>query len=135
MSGIAAAREPLRYVGSAAICALVNNGLLIGADRAGIGYAGLLALSWGITGSLGYALHVRFTFRQAVSWAGYGRFMLGVAMGIPLAFAFLALFKSGLHLPMWAAAPAMTAAMLVYNYAAARFAILRRLLPHSDAKE
>lgn len=128
MNGAGLNREPARYLGSAVVTALVNNGVLIGADRAGFGYAGVLAWSWAITGSLGYLLHVRFTFRAAHSLGGYARFMFGVALGIPLAFAAIWAFKSGLGWPMWAAAPAATVVMVVYNYLAARLAILRRLL-------
>ncbi|MBS0254995.1 MAG: GtrA family protein [Proteobacteria bacterium] len=124
----ATSREPVRYLGSAVITALVNNAVLIAADRAGFGYAGVLAWSWAITGSLGYLLHVRYTFRATRSLAGYARFMGGVALGIPLAFAAIWLFKSGLGWPMWAVAPAATLVMVIYNYLAARLAILRRLL-------
>ena len=128
MSGAGLAHEPARYLGSAVVTALVNNVVLIGADRAGFGYAGVLAWSWAITGSLGYFLHVRFTFRAAPALGGYLRFMFGLALGIPLAFAAIWVFKSGLGWPMWAAAPAATVAMVVYNYLAARLAILRRFL-------
>ncbi len=124
--------EPARYLGSAVVTALVNNLVLIAADRAGFGYVGVLGWSWAVTGTLGYALHLRFTFRAPPAWAGYARFMGGVALGIPLAFAAIWLFKSGLHWPMWAAAPAATVVMVGYNFLAARLAILRRLLGRDE---
>ena len=40
MSGAGLAHEPARYLASAVVTALVNNVVLIGADRAGFGYAG-----------------------------------------------------------------------------------------------
>ena len=43
MSGAGLAHEPARYLASAVVTALVNNVVLIGADRAGFGYAGVLA--------------------------------------------------------------------------------------------
>jgi putative flippase GtrA len=115
--------EWIRYLGSGAICALVNNAVLIISDKAGIDYFGLLALSWGITGSIGYALRARLT------WMGYSRFLAGVALGIPMTLACLVLFKSFLHLPMWQAAPATTVVMLFFNYISARLAILRAVVP------
>lgn len=128
MSLAKANTEPTRYVASAAICALVNNLVLIGADRVGLGYAGVLAASWGISGSLGYVLHSRYTFRADASFVGYARFMGGVALGIPLAFVTIWLFRSGLNWPMWASAPSATLVMVVFNYLSARVAILRRFL-------
>jgi putative flippase GtrA len=118
--------EPTRYALSGAICAVVNNLVLIGADRLGLGYAGVLAASWGISGSLGYALHTRFTFFAAPSWMAYARFMAGVALGIPLAFVAIWCFRSGLNWPMWASAPSATIVMVAFNYFSARVAILGR---------
>ena len=120
--------EPSRYIAFAAICAIVNNLVLIGADRLGLGYAGVLAASWAISGSLGYVLHSNYTFRSAPTVVGYARFMAGVALGIPLAFITIWLFRSGLNWPMWASAPLATITMFVFNYLSARVAILQRLL-------
>ncbi|MBW8784728.1 MAG: hypothetical protein JF593_08815 [Novosphingobium sp.] len=122
-------REPARYLGVATACAVLNNVLLIAGDRAGLGYAGLMALLGLVSGTIAYLLHARITFAAPLTRGGYGRFMTGVLLAIPVAFACLAFFKSLLALPMWAAAPAATVAMFVFNYASARVAILRRLLP------
>lgn len=122
-----------RYLSVGALVTVVNNLLLIGGDRAGLGYAALMALTWLVGGSLGYVLHARHTFRQRHGWAAYTRFMGGVALGVPLAWALLWLLHSVLALPMWLAAPLATVAMLAYNYAAARLAILWRRWRKLDA--
>jgi putative flippase GtrA len=119
--------EPTRYIASGVVCALVNNIILIGSHQLGLGYFGILAMSWAIGGSIGYALHSRLTFRAAASMIGYVRFMTNVAMGVPLAFILLWLLLSALLWPMWAAAPASTILMFFFNYLGARIAILRRL--------
>lgn len=123
----ASQKEPARYLLNAAAVAVINNLVLILADGASLGYVPMIAFSWFVSGSLGYALHTRFTFREKAVLSGYLRFMSGVAMGIPLAFAALYFFRSLLNLPMWSAAPAATVVMVIYNYLAARFAIRRRV--------
>lgn len=122
-------REPARYVGVGAACAVLNNVLLILGDHAGLGYPGLIVLLGLGSGTIAYLLHARITFAARFSRGGYVRYMTGVLLAVPVAFACLAFFKSLLALPMWAAAPAATVAMFVFNYASARVAILRRLLP------
>ncbi|WP_068088550.1 GtrA family protein [Novosphingobium rosa] len=118
--------EPMRYLGVGAVVTVLNNIVLIGGDRAGLGYGPLMALSWFVGGTAGYLLHARHTFRRAHGWGAYARFMAGVALGVPLALAMLAGLKSGLGLPMWVAAPTATVGMLAYNYLSARLAIVWR---------
>lgn len=118
--------ESARYLGVGACVAVLNNIVLIGGDRAGLGYGPLMALSWFVGGTTGYLLHARHTFRRAHGWGAYARFMGGVALGVPLSLAMLAGLKSGLGLPMWVAAPANTLGMFAYNYFSARLAIVWR---------
>ena len=118
--------EPTRYLVVGAGVTVVNNVVLIGGDRLGLGYGPLMAASWAISGSLGYVLHSRYTFRAAHGWGAYARFMGAVALGVPLALAMLAGLKSGLGLKMWIAAPVATLGMLLYNYLGARVTILWR---------
>jgi putative flippase GtrA len=116
--------EPARYTAVGAVMAAFNNLVFIFGDWAGLGYIGLMGLSWGLSGSVGYLLHSRYTFGASHNWSAYGRFMGGIAMGIPLTLALLAALKSGLHLPMWIAAPVTTVGMFFYNYLSARLAIV-----------
>jgi putative flippase GtrA len=118
--------ESMRYLGVGACVAGLNNIVLIAGDRAGLGYGPLMVISWLVGGTAGYLLHARHTFRRARGWGPYARFMGGVSLGVPLAWAMLAGLKSGLGLPMWLAAPATTVGMLAYNYLSARLAIVWR---------
>jgi len=120
-------RQPARYLVSGGICALANNALLIAGARAGLGIFELTLLSFLVIGTAGYVAHVHFTFRHAPGWRSYARFMAGVALGIPAAYAVLALLCDGLRMSMLYAAPIATVALLVYNYLSARLAIMRRL--------
>jgi putative flippase GtrA len=121
-------RQPARYLISGGVCASANNGLLIAGARAGLGLLELTLLSFLAMGTAGYVAHVYFTFRQVPGWRSYARFMAGVALGIPAAYAVLALLCNVLRIPMLAAAPIATLVLLVYNYLSARLAIMRRLV-------
>jgi putative flippase GtrA len=127
MIGSMADHEPVRYLGSAIVCVVVSNAVLIAGDLLGLNYAPVLVLSSWLGATVGYVLHTRFTFRAKHSWSSYFQLMGGVALAFPLALALMALLVSILRLPMWIAAPVATVGMLIYNYLNARFAILRRL--------
>jgi len=122
-----AGRQPARYLISGGLCALANNVLLIAGAHAGLGIFSLTLLSFLVIGTAGYGAHVYFTFRQTPGWRGYARFMAGVALGIPAAYAVLALLCDVLHIPMLLTAPIATLVLLIYNYLSARLAIMRRL--------
>ena len=115
--------EHQRYLFGGAICALLNNAILIVGDRLGFGYVTLIGLTFLITGTVGYHLHCRFTFRRSGDWTGYLAFMTGLALGVPVALLLLALLCSLCGLPMWIAAPVLTVLMILYNYGNARLAI------------
>ena len=118
--------ETLRYLANGAICAGANMAVLIGGNRLGLGHFVLVMVTWVVGGTLGYLLHARLTFRAGLSGVAYARFMGGVALGIPATWALLELFAGWLGWRMELAAPAVSIAMLVYNYANARIAILWR---------
>jgi putative flippase GtrA len=120
-------RQPARYLISGGVCAVANNALLVAGARAGLGILALTLLSFAVIGTAGYAAHVYFTFREAPGWRSYARFMAGIALGIPAAYAVLAFLCDVLHLPMLIAAPIATLVLLVYNYLSARLAITCRL--------
>ncbi len=124
---IAVGTEQQRYLVGGAVCAILNNVILIGGDAFGFGYGVLTFLTFLITGTVAYRLHCWFTFREVGRWTGYLQFMAGIALGVPVTLLLLALLCSLLGLPMWIAAPVLTVLMLLYNYANARLAIVARL--------
>jgi putative flippase GtrA len=114
----------LRYLLVAAISALSNNVILILGDRLGYGYGILVFISSIFTGSMAYLLHSRVTFRRRMGWPQYVRFMIGIALGTPVALAFIGVLRDVVGLEMPLAAPIATALMVVYNYISARLAIM-----------
>ena len=119
-----------RYATVGAACALVHNLVMIGSDLAGVHYLPATLLSFVVVTPLGYALHCRYTFRRGHSTARLLRFLSGVAVGYPISLALMVLFCSGLGLPVAVAAPLATAALFVFNYVAAHWAIVHRLRPN-----
>ena len=116
-----------RYTTVGAVCALTHNAIMIGSDLAGLHYLPATLLSFAIVTPLGYALHCRYTFRKAHSAERFIRFLAGVAVGYPISLALMVLFCSGMGLPVLVAAPLATAALFVFNYVAAHWAIVNRL--------
>lgn len=120
-------KQPVRYLMIGGMCAIANNILLIVGSFAGLNVLELTILSFLIIGTLAYITHVRFTFRQLPGFVSYGRFMAGVAIGIPAAYLALTFLCDVLRFPMIIAAPAATFVLLVYNFLSAKLAITRRL--------
>ena len=118
--------RPARYTLIGGLCAATNMVLLVLGDRLGLGYGALVVFCWAVVGSLAYALHARFTFAVAHGLAAYGRFMAGLALGVPVSWALLWLGGRVLGLPMRFNAPLNAVLMFAYNYLAAKIAILWR---------
>ena len=127
MSGETLIERGRRYTLVGIVCAAAHNLIVIGADAAGLHYLPATLLSFMLVTPLGYGLHSRYTFRRPLSTAGLLRFTSGVAIGYPISVAFMILFCSGLGLPVVVAAPLATAALFVWNYLSAQWAILRTL--------
>jgi putative flippase GtrA len=117
----------VRYLVVAFACALLNNAILVLGDRQGFSYFELFGLTFLVTGSLGYLLHSSFTFRRRLDWSQYRQFMVGIALGTPVAMLFVAILRSMIGVPMSVAAPTATILMVIYNFLSARLVI--KLLP------
>ena len=118
-----------RYIAVSALCMATHVAIMIAADSAGIDLPTALALSFCTVVVLGYALHTRFTFSVARESGGLIRYTGAMAATLPLASAFLWIYSRWCGWPMWMAAPAGAATMLVMNYGAAQWALARRPRP------
>jgi putative flippase GtrA len=127
--GRAFAWRPTRYVVVGAICAAVQNAVLILGDRAGIHYLVTSFASIAVVTPLGYWLHSDFTFAEKLSLRAFLRFAAGIVAAIPVFLLTMATLCSVLGLPMIIAAPIGTVVLFAWNYLAAHWAILGRLLP------
>ena len=124
--------RPRRYATVGALCAAMNNVLLIGGEFAGLHYTASSLLAFAVVTPTAYWLHAAHTFREPLSWRGLGRFTAGLLMGLMIFFLVIALLCSVLELPMIVAAPIATLILFVWNYVSARWAIVARLAPRSS---
>ena len=119
----AALHEPTRYVIVGTVCAVLNNVVLIGGDVAGLHYALSILLTFVLVLPASYLIHALWTFRTAMSWHAFRRFIGGSVSSLVVASFALWLFRGALQVPMLAAAPLATVVMSVYNYVMARWAM------------
>ena len=116
-----------RYTIVGAACALANNVITIGGDLLGLHYFPATLISLALVTPLGYELHSRFTFAARRSWQAFVRFTAGIAVAYPISLAMMVVLCSGLRMPVYIAMPIVTAALFVWNFLAAHWAILPRL--------
>lgn len=122
-------RTSIRYLAIGVGCAVLNNAVLIGADWAGLHYAAATAITFVTTVPLAYAAHAVYTFDAALSWRGLVRFVAGSLSSLLVAALMIALLRGMIGLPMVLAAPLATAAMVLYNFAMARWAVGKSKAP------
>lgn len=126
-------REPSRYLVIGAVCALLNNLILIGGDATGLHYAMSIMLTFVIVLPASYLAHACWTFDIALSWTAFGRFIIGSVSSLFVASFAIWLFFALLDLPMVVSAPSATIAMTAYNFAMTRWAIRRHPQPDITA--
>jgi putative flippase GtrA len=121
-------RADLRYLVVAASCAIAHNAAMIAGDLAGLHYLQSTAISFVLVGLLGYALHVRFTFRVSPSAGSLTRYLLAMTGNCPLWIALMFVFCDLMGIAVAIAAPVATVMLFAWNFAASRWAITGRLL-------
>jgi putative flippase GtrA len=112
-----------RYTLVGAICAVVNNILIIGGAFFGINYVVMSFVAFAFVTTFAYLMHTSFTFREQRSVRGLLRFSSGVATGFPLFILLMAIFCTGLGMPVAIATPLSTVVLYVWNYALAHWTI------------
>ncbi|WP_211280104.1 GtrA family protein, partial [Sphingomonas dokdonensis] len=80
-----------RYLLVGVTCAGANNLLLIGGAAAGLHYTVCIALTVLIVLPASYPAHACWTFRGAMSWGSFGRYLLGSLSGVVIASLMVAL--------------------------------------------
>jgi putative flippase GtrA len=107
------------------VCAATHNVIVLAADRWAVHYAVSCVLSFIVVVVLGFLLHVRFTFQQQPSLDAFGRYAASMAANYPITLALLFAMCDLAHWPVMIAAPVATVAMMVWNFLASRWAIVR----------
>ena len=116
-----------RYLFVSLFCILVNNGVLIALDAAGIHYIIGVVISATLMIPLGFILQSRITFATTgAAWPGFVRYSAVMVLNTPLAWLLLWAIHGQAGISMIYASPLMTAILFVWNYLASGWAILAR---------
>ena len=113
-----------RYSLVGAICVLLNYGIIVAANAAGLHYLAAMLVAFALVTPIGFLLHSRFTFHEPLRWRAFWRFSAGVASAAPVAFAAMILLCSGLKLHVAIATPVATLIVFLWNFVAAHWAIV-----------
>lgn len=117
-----------RYVVVGALCAGLYNLIMIAGDARGVNPFAATVVAFVINVLVGYTLHCRFTFSEPMSWQGLARYTAAMLLNLPLSVVGIWLLNGVARLPMWLAAPLLTALLFVWNYVAAHWAVVARVL-------
>ena len=118
--------EPrFRYLLVGGLCALVHNGIMIGGAALGLHYLVSSVASYGVVVVLGFLLHSHFTFSVGPELKSFGKYALAMSLNYPIWVALMFALNDRGHLPMAIASPLGTVLMLVWNFTASRWAILK----------
>jgi len=113
-----------RYLLVGITCAVLYNVTLIVGDFSGLHYAVSTVVSFVIVVLSGYWLHSTFTFGRELSAAALFRYALGMAANLPISLILMFVFCDLVHIAVAVAAPATTAILFIWNFAASRWAIV-----------
>lgn len=116
---------PTRFAAVGLVCAATHNAILIAGDQLRLHYAVSCAVSYAVVVVLGFALHVRWTFQQPPSLASFWRYAAAMAANVPVTLALLFVMCDLAGWPVVIAAPVATVVMMIWNFLASRWAIVR----------
>jgi putative flippase GtrA len=114
-----------RYAIVGAICAGIYNATMIVGAAAHVHYVVSTLIAYVEVVAVGYALHCLFTFSQSFGVASAVRYVLVTAINIPISIGLMFVLHDLLRLPMIVASPTLTLMLVVWNYLASRWALLR----------
>jgi putative flippase GtrA len=113
-----------RFFTTGLACALLHNAIMIAGDALGFHYAVSSVISFAVVVAFGYWMHSRWTFSAAARGAApFARYVLIMSANLPLSIAgmFVCVDLGGLAVPL--AAPVVTVALALFNYAGSRWAL------------
>lgn len=117
-------RTSARYLAVGAICAAANNVIMIAGDAAGMHYWAAVLLTFLVVPP-SYMAHALWVFGVRISWAAFAHYVAGTISSFGVMVLTIGLLRGVLLLPMVAAAPIATVAMVLYNYLMTRWAVYR----------
>jgi len=102
---------------------------MIGGAAVGLHYAISSVASYLVVIVLGFLLHSHFTFSVGPDLRSFVKYAVALSLNYPLWLLLMFLLNDRGHLSMAIASPVGTVVMLAWNFAASRWAILKRVVP------
>ncbi len=115
-----------RYVLVSGICVVIQNVVLISADRAGLPYELAILLSTAILLPTGFFLQSHCTFSVDKTFAAFVRYAGTMVSALPISMALAWVFCGLLRWPMFVASPAISLCLFCWNYAVSSWALAHR---------
>ena len=113
-----------RFLVVSIACAVLHNAVMIGADWFGLHYVASSLASFAIVVCFGYWLHSAWTYpgteRSALPFV---RYAVSMSLNLPAFIAGMFLCVQLARLPVVVAAPLVTVALWLFNFAATRWAL------------
>ena len=114
-----------RYFLIGAVCALLNNALIIFFSWHGFGYASASVMAFAPVLLVGYFLHCGLTYRAHPGWCSLVRYVAVMLANYPLWFCALYGFVDLARLPIEIAAPMATILLFGWNFISSGWAFAR----------
>lgn len=124
---VASTRPVRRYIVIGLICATIHNAIMFACDAIGVHYTIAMVISFSVVAPISYGLHSFYTFERDLTRMRFLRFAGGLFMGFPINLVLMALLISGIGLGVPVATLLCTGLLFLWNYFAARWAILVRI--------
>lgn len=113
----------IRYFAVGGLCAVLHNFIVIGGDAVGLHYLVTTLISYLVSCGVGYSLHSLFTFYRGLSWHKFVLYCAAMSANYPLSALLMFILVDRFELRVSVASPAATLVLILWNYAAARWAI------------
>ena len=117
----------LRYGAVSGLCFLLGATLIPLITAAGMHYALATVVVFVIVACVGFGLHCRWTFKVERSFAAFIRYFAAMLANLPLTVLLIGLAHDVFRVPVSIAAPFATTLLVVWNFLAVRWAVVKRV--------
>lgn len=116
----------VRYGLTAALCLVLNNGIMVAADTIGMSLASAASAAFCIMVVIGYLLLSGWTYSVERSWTAFGRYVGAMAFNFPITLGMLWVVRRGLDEPMAIASPIASLSVTAINVFSSYWAVAGR---------
>ena len=117
--------QTLRYSVVSGFCLVLSTVSIPLLNWWGLHYAAATAVAFCLVAVIGFALHNLWTFQVELRWSSFVRYVSTIALNLPLGIILIAVAHDLVGLSVAVSSAIASAVLVVWNYAAARWAVLR----------